>query len=98
MPAASFRLLSALLAGLAATPLGLSTAQAQAPYSEYSCPELWYARNSIYQMKGYCFKTERAITEFGRNCFTPFGKLTKSEAKQVAEIKRWEDRRGCNGY
>jgi hypothetical protein len=92
------RLITALLAGLAAAPLAVGAARAQAPYSEYSCDDLWYARNSIYQIKGYCFKTEHAIDVFGTNCFAPYGKLTRSQANQVAEIQRWERRKGCNGY
>src|SRR5207249_301574 len=30
-----------------------------------SCDDLWVARNTIYKNRGYCFKTQRAISYFG---------------------------------
>lgn len=33
--------------------------------SDFSCQQLWFARNSIYKEAGYCFKTPRAIAAFG---------------------------------
>ena len=29
------------------------------------CSSMWYGRNQIYKNAGYCFKTARAIAEFG---------------------------------
>ncbi|WP_331815305.1 YARHG domain-containing protein [Aurantimonas sp. A2-1-M11] len=74
--------------------VGVSPAVAQ-NYRGMSCYELWYARNVIYADKGYCFETRRAREEFGRNCFPPYGELTASEQRRVAEIQRWERRKGC---
>lgn len=80
-----------LAAGLAIVP-GLAKAQ---EYRRMNCEDLWYARNEIYAEKGYCFKTQRARAEFGRGCFPPYGKLSRYEANEVAEIERWEMRKGC---
>lgn len=33
--------------------------------ADFSCEQLWFARNSIYKEAGYCFKTPRAIEAFG---------------------------------
>jgi hypothetical protein len=73
----------------------ISTVQAGAPASEYSCDELWRERNSILAEKGYCFKTAKAIAVFGRGCFPPYGKLEQWQKRRVAEVKLWEHRRGC---
>lgn len=31
----------------------------------FPCDELWAERNAVYAEAGYCFKTARAIQEFG---------------------------------
>ena len=68
-------------------------------YASMSCYDLWYARNSIYANKGYCFTTKRAINTFGRRCYSPYGQLNRWERDQVNEIKYWERQNGCsNGY
>lgn len=64
-------------------------------YDRMSCDELWYERNAIYAAKGYCFKTDRARSVFGRGCFPPFGKLTRSETHRVNLIEQWERYYGC---
>ena len=64
-------------------------------YARMSCDELWYARNSIYAAKGYCFKSERALSVFGPRCFAPYGKLTGAEQSQVNAIQQWERSKGC---
>ena len=61
-----------------------------------NCSELWYARNSFYAENGYCFETKRAIRAFGEACFPPYGRLSRSEQRQVDEIIRWEERKGCD--
>jgi hypothetical protein len=33
--------------------------------TDFSCEQLWFARNSIFKEAGYCFKTPRAIAAFG---------------------------------
>lgn len=65
------------------------------PVSYMNCSELWYARNAVYAENGYCFQTARAIRVFGRACFPPYGRLSAYEQRQVNEIIRWENRRGC---
>lgn len=74
----------------------VTSAQAFAQdYGRMSCDELWYERNAIYAAKGYCFKTDRARSVFGRGCFPPFGKLTRSETRRVNLIEQWERYYGC---
>lgn len=60
-----------------------------------SCGALWYARNEIYARRGYCFKTERAISTFGTGCFPPYGRLSGWEKGRVDELQYWERRKGC---
>lgn len=31
---------------------------------QLSCQNLWYVRNSIYNERGYCFRTREAIAQF----------------------------------
>ncbi len=86
--------LVALVAGAGAL-FGAAPAQAQSRYAGMSCSQLWYARNLIYANRGYCFQTQRAIRAFGTRCYPPYGRLTQAEQRRVAEIQRWERRRGC---
>jgi YARHG domain len=74
---------------------GSSPANAQ-NYRQMSCEALWYARNQIYANYGYCFKTRRAIREFGRGCHPPFGRLPPRAQEEVDEIQHWERRNDCN--
>ena len=73
----------------------LAPGKAQAQISAYSCDALWHERNTIYARNGYCFQTERAIEQFGRGCFPPFGRLSGREADRVHEIQYWEREKGC---
>ena len=66
-----------------------------ASYRSMSCSQLWYARNAIYADNGYCFQTRRAIRAFRHACFPPYGKLSRSEQREVDLIVRWEIRKGC---
>lgn len=89
--------LAACLAVMAATVAGsLATPASAQALSQLSCKALWYQRNAIYAQQGYCFKTADAIATFGQGCFPPYGQLTSSQQRQVAEIRAWESRRGCN--
>jgi hypothetical protein len=65
------------------------------PYAHLSCNQLWYARNEIYAIKGYCFKTKRAQQAFPGSCFPPYGQLNAAEQREVNAIKTWEGRKGC---
>jgi len=89
----------AVIAGLVACAgiggLAPDAAQASAPFSEYSCDALWEERNGIFAIRGYCFKTERAIARFGKRCHPPYGRLTAQDQRIVEEIRRWERRKGC---
>jgi hypothetical protein len=78
-----------LLLGAALLALAPEKAAAQ------SCYDLWHERNAIYARNGYCFQTQRAIEEFGRGCFPPFGRLSGGEAARVREIQYWERRNDC---
>ena len=60
-----------------------------------TCSDLWFARNQIYANNGYCFKSRRAINTFGRNCFPPYGRLSRNQQARVNAIKARERRRGC---
>ena len=71
------------------------TVQAQSAYRNMSCGQLWYARNNIYARNGHCFKTRRGRRAYGRNCFPPFGRLSRWERRKVQRIIRWERRNGC---
>jgi hypothetical protein len=65
-----------------------------------NCQQLWVERNSYYKARGYCFKTERAISYFGNGgCIyrdedrVP---LTQRERNRIDEIKRLERAYGCD--
>ncbi len=66
-------------------------------YASMGCYDLWYARNSIYASKGYCFSSAKAVSIFGRRCFPPYGRLNSAESREVEIIKSWEARKGCSG-
>jgi YARHG domain len=64
-----------------------------------TCDQLWIARNSIYKMRGYCFKTQRAIQHFGNGgCIhqneddIPF---TQGERTLMAQYVAQERAQGC---
>lgn len=91
----SLRLLTVLVVG--ATSILPASAQ---NYERLSCHELWYARNEIYKDQGYCFKTARAIREFG-NAGCQYDSesrvpLTRAERQRVERISRIESELGCN--
>lgn len=94
----STKLASAAALGLAATAFAAASlpAQAGAPFSEYSCHELWMERNGVLANNGYCFKSAKAIAEFGKGCHPPYGDLSSKEEAIVSEIKMWEKKKGCN--
>ena len=61
--------------------------------------QLWVARNSIYKARGYCFKTQRAISYFGNaGCIyqnegdIPF---SAAERAQIAQFRSQEQAMGC---
>ena len=82
---------------LPAIGLFVPTQAKAASYSNMSCYDLWYARNSFFANKGYCFESSRTVNTFGRRCYPPYGRLNSWESDQVSNIKYWERRKGCNG-
>jgi YARHG domain-containing protein len=76
---------------------GLTTGGAQIASAQGVCEQLWLERNQIFADAGYCFKTERAIRVFGRNCVPPYGRLSGNAQARVDNIQRQERRNGCPG-
>lgn len=69
-------------------------------YRDYSCQDLWIARNQIYKDAGYCFKTTRAIRYFG-NAGCQFDNesrvsLSRGDRAEIDRIKRVESDKGCS--
>jgi len=66
----------------------------------YSCAELWRLRNETYKNRGYCFKTARAIAEFGKaGCLyddVNAVPLSNQDRLVLRDIRRSERRQGCN--
>jgi hypothetical protein len=54
-------LTKATFAAIAAVAVFMPTAS----YADFPCDELWAERNAVYKDAGYCFKTARAVREFG---------------------------------
>jgi hypothetical protein len=63
--------------------------------SQLGCEELWLRRNQIYADRGFCFKSERAITVFGQRCFPPFGQLTEADQKALDVLRAAERALKC---
>jgi YARHG domain len=65
----------------------------------WSCSDLWSNRNQIYKSNGYCFRTPRAIREFGNGgCqYNDIDDvpLSASQRRYVAEMVRAERIKGC---
>ena len=64
-----------------------------------NCQQLWVARNALYKARGYCFKTQRAISYFGNGgCIhqnegdVPF---SGAERTQIAQYQEQERALGC---
>ena len=88
-------LFSGSLAGLVALT---SVAFAQNPY-RMSCSELWFERNRIFRDAGYCFRTPRAIREFG-NAGCSYDNeydvpLSQRDREFVNLLKRLEGQKRC---
>jgi hypothetical protein len=55
------------------------------------CISLFVKRNQIYADAHYCFKTETALAYFSnRGCIPGEPRLTSSQQRQIAEIKKQE--------
>jgi hypothetical protein len=59
------------------------------------CISLFVKRNQIYADAHYCFTTEKALAYFSnRDCIPGEPRLTSSQQRQIAEIKK-QERRYC---
>ena len=59
------------------------------------CGTLWLERNTIFAEAGQCFKSKRAIEQFGSNCFEPYGKLSSENEARVTQIRQKESDNSC---
>ena len=66
---------------------------------QLSCQSLWEVCNRVYQDRGYCFQTERALAvfsnkgcQFTREAEVPFNSF---ERANIAAIREAEGRKGC---
>lgn len=86
----------AILSALAAlAPASAGDVQGDA----YDCKELYVMRNDIYKDAGYCFKTAKAIAQFGNaGCqYDSLGHvpLSSNQRSMIKDIKKSEARQGC---
>lgn len=87
----SRRLIAVVTAVAAIVAPGLAVA------AQPSCFDLWYARNSIYDENGYCFKSSLGKEMFDNSdCWTSSPKFSKAEWAAIMEIKDEEDARNCH--
>jgi YARHG domain len=89
--------LAALVAGIVQTVPSVAFAQSSPRFM--TCEEMWFVRNDIYKEKGYCFRTQRAISTFG-NAGCRYDDindvpLSANERNKIAEVTRWERIKGC---
>lgn len=66
---------------------------------QLSCQNLWYVRNSIYDRRGYCFKTADGKAVFDNSdCWVKNAaniKFNNHEQTNISRIRQIEDNRGC---
>jgi hypothetical protein len=66
-----------------------------------ACDAMWEERNSYYKLRGYCFRTKRAVDRFGNdNCAEQdaakvMEKFSPLERQRVGTIRTWEWIYGC---
>jgi hypothetical protein len=66
---------------------------------DYQCSDLWYMRNSLFKVAGYCFKTPQAIRTFG-NLGCAYDKqdevpLSAQQRSILGEIQAAEITKSC---
>jgi hypothetical protein len=70
-----------------------------AQLKQLSCQNLWYVRNSIYDRRGYCFKTDDAKEVFDNSdCWVKNAaniQFNKHESANISRIKKIEKNKGC---
>ncbi|WP_159730639.1 YARHG domain-containing protein [Methylosinus sp. Ce-a6] len=94
-PTDIIRLLAATAILYAFSTIGALEPAGAQPARGLSCGRLWYQRNAIYARAGHCFNTERGRATFGEGCFSPYGRLSGAESRQVQRIQRLERMNGC---
>lgn len=66
---------------------------------QLSCQNLWYVRNSIYDRRGYCFKTQDGKEVFDNSDCTVKNAANISfnthEQNNISRIRTIENQRGC---
>lgn len=65
----------------------------------YGCKELYVMRNEIYKAGGFCFKSAKAIKQFG-NAGCQYDSLadvplSANQRSMISGIKKSEARQGC---
>lgn len=84
-----------LVLAVSAVPVRAGDIQGDA----YDCGELWTMKNQIYKDRGYCFKTAKAIAQFGNaGCeYDTQSEVPLSDVDRtvVADIKKSMKRQGC---
>jgi hypothetical protein len=82
---------SLLALGVIAAIAGTQSALAEGD----ECISLFVKRNQIYADAHYCFRTEKALAYFSnQGCIPGEPRLTASQQREIAEIKR-QERRYC---
>lgn len=83
----------------AAVALATLAGATETAFAQGMCQQLWVERNSIYKARGYCFKTQRAISYFGNagcvydvEAMIP---LSPGERARVNQIQAMERQYGC---
>jgi hypothetical protein len=89
------RLASVTLAVIVNLPAHAGDVQGDA----YGCDELWTLRNQIFKASGYCFKSPRAIKQFGNaGCQYDIEAdvpLSYQDQQTLSSIEKSERRQGC---
>lgn len=66
---------------------------------QLSCQNLWYVRNSIYDRRGYCFKTQDGKDVFDNSDCTVKNaaniKFNGHEQNNISRIRSIENQKGC---
>ena len=93
----STTLVLAAFVSLAAAALPVKAGDVQG--DAYGCDELWTMRNEIFKGGGYCFKSPRAIKQFG-NAGCQYDSeydvpLSDRDRETLSAIKKSERRQGC---
>ncbi len=101
---AQIREYSALMAFPFEMPLAELPRQAPKPEQpperslhDFDCDELWYARNYLFHINGYCFGSDRGKSVFSNDeCFTKSPELDDVEQTLMKVIKAREKELSCN--